>query len=236
MMLELFNKKYVAVISMCLLTSFLTYAQDGVDNVQQDYDIGKQALTANSHYLAAEQMVKPFLLEEEDAPFIVVKTNVLYDALTSMNLAVEIRLSKKYSLELPVVVNPWTFSDNKKFKFTLVQPEIRYWLNQSYKGHFLGVHLMYANYNVGGIDFPFNMWKKLNDYRYEGNLYGLGISYGYEWKLGDHWLMEATGGLGYFHARSDKYVYNRCGKFLGKSNKNYFGLTKLGFSISYIIK
>lgn len=191
----------------------------------------------SSDFLLGQEIgVVPRAKSEQKDPLLIIKTNVFYDALTSVNLAAEVALSEKYTIEVPVVINPWTFSDNKKFKFTLIQPELRYWLEQTFKGYFLGAHLMYANYNVGGIDFPFNLWKRLNDYRYEGNLYGIGISYGYQWKLGHRWLMEATGGLGYFHARSDKYVYNRCGKFLGKSVRNYFGLTKLGLSISYIIK
>lgn len=37
----------------------------------------------------------------------------------------------------------------------------------------------------------------LGNYRYDGKIYGAGISYGYHWILKNRWSMEATIGAGY---------------------------------------
>ena len=65
--------------------------------------------------------------------------------------------------------NPWTFGDNRKFKFWLLQPEVRHWFGCRSEGHFLGVHFLYAGFNVGGVKFL-----GMADRRYEGSLYGVG--------------------------------------------------------------
>ena len=42
---------------------------------------------------------------------IAVKSNLLYDATTTMNLGLEIGLAKKWSLDLSGNYNPWKFND-----------------------------------------------------------------------------------------------------------------------------
>ena len=56
-----------------------------------------------------------------------IKTNLLYDATTTFNLGLEFRTGAKTSFDIPVSYNPWTFSDNKKWKHILIQPEFRRW-------------------------------------------------------------------------------------------------------------
>ena len=45
-----------------------------------------------------------------------VKTNVLYDATSTINLGVEVGLAPKWTLDVSGNYNPWTFSDYKKLK------------------------------------------------------------------------------------------------------------------------
>jgi hypothetical protein len=66
-----------------------------------------------------------------------VKTNLLYDATTTGNIGVEAGLSKKWTLDVSGNLNPWTFSNNKKIKHWMVQPEARYWLCEKFNGQFL---------------------------------------------------------------------------------------------------
>ena len=169
-------------------------------------------------------------------PVVGVKTNLLYDATTTFNLGIEVALSRKWTLDIPVNYNPWTFSHGKKIKHVLVQPEGRYWLCERFNGHFFGVHAHYALYNAGGIDLPFNMFPGFKESRYEGYLVGAGLSYGYQWMLGHHWNLEATIGVGYAYLNYDKYRCGNCGDFIRKGNDNYFGPTKIGLSIIYLIK
>lgn len=167
-------------------------------------------------------------------PVVALKTNFLYWATTTPNLGLEFGLSDKWTLDISGNYNFWDFKDNKKFKHWLVQPELRYWLCERFNGHFFGIHGHYAEYNVGG--FELLGFKKLKDYRYEGNLYGGGISYGYHWVLSNRWSIEATIGVGYAHLDYDKYNCGKCGTKIKDDTKNYWGPTKAALSIIYIIK
>lgn len=174
-------------------------------------------------------------------PVFAVKTNLLYDATTTFSLGVEFRLSKRLSLDLPVNYNPWTFSNARKIKHILVQPELRYWIYEPFNGHFLGVHGLWSLFNVGNLSLPPAVeemmgYGDLKNYRYEGNLYGIGISYGYHWMLSNRFSLEATLGLGYVYLDYDRFKCNKCGAKLGHETKNYFGPTKVGLSLIYMIK
>ena len=94
-----------------------------------------------------------------------VKSNLLYDATATINLGVEMELSKKWTLDLSGNYNGWKFGDDMRWKHWMVQPEARYWLCEKFNGHFLGVHAHYADYNVGGIKF---LSKNMENYRYSG--------------------------------------------------------------------
>jgi len=168
------------------------------------------------------------------AGVVAIKSNLLYDATTTLNLGAEFRLSNHLTFDLPFNYNPWTFSDNKKIKHWLVQPELRYWVNESFKGSFWGLHVH------GG---QFNTAKIIDSYRYEGWLAGAGISYGYRWNFSNHWGMEATIGAGYAYIDYTKYTAEgtspdgckTCGQKLSSDNVNYWGITKAGLSLIYTI-
>lgn len=164
-------------------------------------------------------------------PGFAIKTNALYWATTTLNLGFEVGLSKKFTLDVSGNYNPWEFSDNKQIKHWLVQPELRYWLCERFYGHFFGLHAHYAEANVSNL----NMFGLGHD-RYQGNIYGGGISYGYQWILNKRWSMEATIGVGYARIDYDKYNCGECGNKIGKGHKNYVGPTKVGLSIIYFIK
>lgn len=173
---------------------------------------------------------------EPFTPSWVVKTNLIHDATTSLNVGAEAKLSERHSLDISVSYNPWTFSDNKKFKHILLQPEFRYWICEPFNGHFWGIHAMYAHYNIGGIKLPLVSEQKLETTRYQGDLYGAGISYGYQWYLSPRWNLEATIGVGYAYLDYKAYDCQTCGKELYQKNRHYVGPTKVGLSLIYIIK
>ena len=85
------------------------------------------------------------------------------------------------------------------------------------------------------VRIPFQ-GKETADHRYQGWATGLGISYGYSWILGKRWNIEATIGFGYAYSNYDKYDCATCGRFKGSQDKHYFGPTKAGISLIYIIK
>ena len=114
-----------------------------------------------------------------------------------------------------------------------LKPELRYWLCEKFNGHFLGLHGHYAKYNVGGMSF---LSDNMERHRYQGHLWGGGISYGYQWLLGNRWSMEAVLGVGYARLDHSKYPCATCGTIQKSEKKNYFGPTKAAVSIIYIIK
>jgi hypothetical protein len=173
------------------------------------------------------------------SPTLAVSSNLLYDATTSMNLGVEFQVKEKWTLKIPVTYNPWDWHDNKKFKLWLVQPELRKWICEPFTGSFFGVHAHYGEFNVGGIDlFGEDFLPTFKTTRFEGKLYGAGLSYGYNWYLAPRWSLEGTIGLGYARVEYDRYDCQECGskKSAKTESENYFGPTQVGLSLIYIIK
>ena len=164
-------------------------------------------------------------------PFVALKTNILYDATATINLGVEFRTGKRTSIDVSGNWNPFTFGDNRKWKHVLIQPEFRWWLKESFGGHFFGAHVQYAYYNAGNLPKPFS--SNLRDHRFEGWLTGVGVSYGYRWNFTPNWGLEATIGVGYAYMDYDKYECQTCGSKVGSNTKNYFGPTKAGVTLIY---
>lgn len=157
-----------------------------------------------------------------NAQNVAVKTNALYWATTTPNASIEIGLSNKFTTDWQVAYNPWTFKDDKKMRFWLVQPELRYWFCERFEGHFIGVHLHGAQY-YGGF----------KNKRYDGYLAGGGLTYGYDWILSPHWNLEALIGAGYAHLWYKESPRIPCSKCHQDKTKNYWGVTKLAVSVSY---
>ena len=157
---------------------------------------------------------------------IALKTNALSWATTTINLGAEFKISPRLTAGADIMYKGWSFlSDNRKMGGFLVQPEAKYWFCIPFYKHFMGLHAHYGQYNGG-----------FSKYRYQGDLYGIGLSYGYQWIWKRRWNIEVSAGIGYASMNYDKYERAKCGLFLGKDHSNYFGLTKLGVSLIYILK
>lgn len=170
---------------------------------------------------------------------VAVKTNLLYGATTTPNLGIETAIGKKSTLELLGGYNPFRFGDkeaNKKLWHWLVQTEYRYWFCERFNGHIMGVHAFYSDYNISGKRLNLLFGSDSKNYRHEGNIAGVGISYGYNWMLGKHWNIEFAAGIGYGRMNYDKYECPHCGEKKDHVKENYFGPTKAGISLIYLIK
>lgn len=167
---------------------------------------------------------------------VAIKTNLLYGATTTPNLQLEFGLSKKSTLDIGAGLNWFDFNDNKKFKHLLVQPEYRYWFCESFNGHFLGVHAHGAQFNVGNIDIPVGRLDTFENRRYEGYLFGGGLSWGYQWVVSPRWNFEVNLGGGYARIDYSEYCWKECGEKLSSGKYNYWGVTRAGLSLVYFIK
>lgn len=141
---------------------------------------------------------------------VAIKTNTLYWLTTTPNIGAEFSLSSKLTIEVAGAYNPWTFKDDKKMRFWLVQPELKYWTCEKFNGHFIGVHLHGAQY-YGGFSSK----------RYDGYLAGGGLTYGYDWILSPHWNLEAAIGIGYARLWYKESERIPCGKCYEQKHKNY---------------
>lgn len=164
------------------------------------------------------------------------KNNLVYDGMLTPNLGMEIKLAKRITLDISGNYNPFTFSDNKKFKHWLVQPELRFWMCEKFNGTFIGIHGHGGEYDVANIELPFKLFKNLKDNRYKGYFYGGGISIGHQFVLSKHWNLETSIGGGYARIKYDKYGPDKGDPKKESDYYNYFGVTKATISLIYIFK
>ncbi len=160
-----------------------------------------------------------------------VKSNLLYDATATINLGVEAALGPRVTLDISGNYNPWEFGD-ARWKHWLRQPEVRYWLCERFNGHFFGLHAHYAEYNAGGINFNADFHRN----RYRGTSTVRVYPTVIKWLIGKRWNLEATVGLGYARLWYWKYPIAECGEVIRTRSRNYFGPTKIGLALIFIIK
>ncbi|MDR2233811.1 MAG: DUF3575 domain-containing protein [Tannerella sp.] len=186
---------------------------------------------------------------------VALKSNLLYDATSTINLGVEFALTDKLTLDISGNFNPWGFPQEQVntsgvvlhsydaiIKHWMLQPELRWWTCETFNGHFFGAHLHGGGFNVGGLSFLPDGWseKGLQEKRFEGWLAGAGVSYGYHLILNNRLSLEFSLGLGYAYLQYDKY--NRYTKSTNSDEKDrndysmhYFGPTKAAVSLVFML-
>jgi len=161
-----------------------------------------------------------------------VKANLVSYASTTLNIGGEFRLASRYTLDIPISYNPWSFSSEKKIKHVLFQPEARYWFCEAFQGSFIGLHTHGGWYNVSAMGFTDYM----KEHRFQGWLVGAGFSYGYQWILSNRLSLEATLGIGFAHMDYEIFYCEKCGEKIKDKVTNYWGPTRAGISLIYILK
>lgn len=165
-------------------------------------------------------------------PLISVKTNLLAYSTVIPNIGVEVRITPRLSFEVTSLYSPYNlFVRDRKTRLLAMKPEVRYWWGESLrKGHFVGLHMPLAGFNL-----------QLNDdFRYQDPnhaLWGLGINYGYAMLIGkrQNWSLDFTIGIGYMDVKYDIYEGVHNGKYVRTEEKHYFGPTRVGVNLAYII-
>ena len=166
-----------------------------------------------------------------------IRTNFAHGAFFGTpNLGAEFALNRTYSLVIDGGINPWEFDNNQKMKHWIVQPEVRRWFCEVFNGHFIGLHGLVSEFNMGGFDIPVGRLSALKDHRYEGFAFGGGVSYGYHWVIGRRWNLEASIGAGFAHITYDQFPCVRCAERIRTGTRNYFGITRASLSLIYFIR
>ena len=165
---------------------------------------------------------------------IAIKTNMLYDIHSTLNIGAEFRIAPQWTFDLSGNYNPFEWKNDRKMKHWLLQPEARFWFCEAFNGHFIALHALGGGFNVGNIDLK--LFPSARHYRYQGDMYGAGIGYGYQFVLNTRLNLGLEIGGGWIQARYDKYECAHCGSWIEKGKKNYFGITKAAVSLIYILK
>ena len=167
-----------------------------------------------------------------------IHTNALW-LTTTPNGGVELATSRRFSLAASLgynafnLPNRWGTSDglsNPKLHHWLLTQESRVWLRSVFEGSYFGIHLLGGEYNVGGLRYP----GILREYRYQGYLLGAGISYGYDWRLGNSWRIGASIGAGWMYLDYDKYDCGSCGRRVAHRSRHLATVTKASLTFAYI--
>ena len=156
------------------------------------------------------------------------KTNILYDATSTINVGCEIGIAPKWTMDVSGNYNAWDMSRDRMWRHAFIQPEARYWLCDRFSGHFIAAHLHSGIYNISNIE-------QLKGYRLQGWFAGAGVGYGYALILNRHWNMEFELGVGYAYTCSDKFECQQCGSMIYDDRPyHYVGPTKAAISFVYL--
>ncbi len=209
-------------LKLVLLLSFLTatisvFAQGG----HQAIRAGEYRGNAAEKYFSDKGRTKPLFA---------VKTNLLFDVLSTPNIELEVPVANRVSV-MAEYWFPWRTNSFSGSSYRLLYGGVegRYWFRKKedrnvLKGHFLGAYVGFGHYDIGRSQGG-----------YMGDLdYYAGLTYGYSFKLNKFLRLETSLGFGAFrtnyqhYANSDSQnalVWQYSGRYL------YFGPSKLKVSI-----
>lgn len=174
-----------------------------------------------------------------EAQELTLSNNLLYDATLTPNLRIGYAADSTSHCSYGVTVgfNPWPRGNftKKKWRHLVIAPEVRYWADSLKVGHFFGANIMYSHFNAGYTDMV--IYKGVKDERRQGDLVAAGAFYGYKWRLGRRWTMEAFGGVAVGYAWYDRFLLDEHGDcWLPQgSGSSVFLLPQLGLNVVYHI-
>lgn len=139
-------------------------------------------------------------------PLFALKTNLLYDAMTALNLEIEVPIGQHWSVGSEFIF-PWWLSERKErcLQSLSVYVEGRYWFGdrnnrRQLTGWFAGLYAGGGNYDV--------QW---GDKGYQGKFcIPIALSGGYAHTIGRNLSMEYSLGIGYMRTSYSKYDSDIC--------------------------
>ena len=164
-----------------------------------------------------------------------VKTNLLADLVTAVNLGVEVPLGEDFSVNAHFTFPWWTAGPyGNKYALQLLdaEGELRWWFakgEERFEGHYVALQ-------GSGGKFDLQWGRDIGCYQCYN--WGVGLSYGYSMSLGEHWNLEFALTLGYLAIDYQHYVPSPDWSVLLRDNAkagvlHYFGPTGLKVSLVY---
>ena len=177
--------------------------------------------------------VSPIALGE-DKLLIALKTNLLYDLITALNVEIEIPIGQKFSIAVEDVFPWWNWGPHgRKYCFQMwemgVEPRWGFRRTDertALTGHFAGVYGMSAKYDL--------QWN--TKWCYQGEYWSAGFTYGFAKKISRRFNMEFAASVGYLSTAYRHYVPDNSYAHLWRDRyktgrADYIGLTKLKVSL-----
>lgn len=143
----------------------------------------------------------------------------------TLNGEVSMTLNRNWSIHGDLSLNPWKV-ESFRVQHIAFRPQVRWWSVESYRGGFVGFHLLGAGYHIG---IPSMMSEK-----YEGVALGGGLDVGYAWALNTRWNIEVQGGGSYLWSSYYKSKCKTCALRTMAESKGYLLPTKVALSLVYL--
>lgn len=143
----------------------------------------------------------------------------------TLNASFEAAFAPHWSVDIPLMWNP-VKSDKVQMRLLAAQPGVRYWFFEEYVGHFIGMHIGVARYDIGGRRLHRRGW-----------LTGLGVSYGYSWLLSTRWNLSVEAGLGLYYmkdTRRDHHVPDDRDEYIYHARRLVLGPSKCTVGFTYL--
>ena len=165
---------------------------------------------------------------------VALKTNLLYDIALLPNLALEIAIPGRWSVEIEGAWSWWNSRKDNTYYHRIQAAGIegRKWFGKKHTnpltGHYLGLYAMGGTYDV-----KFSNTGYLSDWSYSA-----GISYGYSFPIGQKFNLEMGLAAGYLGGKYKDYIYDALYDdfpWLRTRERNYFGPTKAKVSLVWLL-
>lgn len=172
----------------------------------------------------------------EQKPIFALSTNTLFDLAITPNFAIEVPFGHNWSGYIDYTFPWWlTRANDRAWQIIKLDLGARYWLSRHNEsdpwdiltGHFIGIDLGAGYYDI-----------EPHHKGYQGEFQMASVEYGYTWRLGKYWRLQAYAGAGwmathyrYYEANMNdtRLIYKYPGRY------TWFGPTKVGVSIEVII-
>ncbi len=171
-------------------------------------------------------------------PLFALKTNLLFDLVSGLNIEVEVPLGTRFSLAGEWIF-PWWVYEKKQYALEILNGslELRYWFGHRTKDNLLtGWHMgVYGGAGLYDIE-----WKTKG---YQGEfIIPFGLSGGFTHKISKNLRMEYALGIGYMSNKYREYVPQKCGYDnewhlikQGQGKNTWIGPTRAKISLVWMI-
>ena len=150
-----------------------------------------------------------------------IKLNGATGILGIPGIGIEVPLSKKFSFQLDATMSFWNsitseMYDSRPYVFNQIFPEVRYFTKEVNDGLYFGTHFGYGMFKISKN----GSYASQNKYQY-GYLFFAGITFGYQWKIKERWLIDGFLGGGYSKATYEGFERNTGTRYNLNENVNF---------------